>query len=95
MLGPSVPSSTAAAVALAATEGLEKRSRCERLRSRVAGLVNLEEEKTSPRKLATGLRGSSSVSRASAAMARPGGPSQKSSWRHEETVTVPCRMEKL
>jgi len=72
-----------------------KLSFCERLRSRVAELVNLEEEKTSPSTLPTGLRGSSRVSRARAAMANPGGPSQKSSWRHEDTVTVPCRMEKL
>ena len=60
----------------------------------VAGLMNLDEANGSPEGAEPGALGSSSVSRASAATTRPGGPSQKSSWRHEASVTTLWRMVK-
>ena len=63
------------------------------LRSLVAELVNLEDEKTSPKKFPVGLRGSSKVRRDKAAIASPGGPSQASNWRQDEMVTVVCKIE--
>ena len=60
----------------------------------VAGLMNFEEANGSPEGAEPGALGSSKVSRASAATTRPGGPSQKRSWRHEASVTTLWRMVK-
>ena len=60
----------------------------------VAGLMNLEELKGSPEGVEPGALGSSSVSRASAATIKPGGPSQNSSCLQEASVTTLWRIVK-
>lgn len=62
--------------------------------ARVAGLMNLDEANGSPEGADPGARGSSKVSKASAATTSPGGPSQNSSCRHDASVTTLWRMVK-
>ncbi len=66
-----------------------KRSVPERLSARVAGLVNLLLANALPRKPPAGLRGSSSVSTARPATTSPGGPSQNSSVRQDDSASAP------